>query len=400
MRHSTLTILLFLSIFQTVEKGSGQNNTASAAENTKLGNIRIANIPVNGLTPQQARQRLLQKLEPRLKNRIALSNGKKTVQRRRSELGIVSDVEGMVAQAKSAQGKQAIPLHWKVDRVAFQRVLRKLSPALNIPGKNARIVERGGSVRVTPSASPRVVDVGTSTQKLADLIEKKPAVTTLKVVLAKKPPKVTADMLKGITGRLSRFETKFNADNQKRVHNMGLALKSINETVLSPGKVFSLNQTVGERTQQRGYRTAMVFENKERVPGIGGGVSQVTGTLFNAVLLAGLPIVEYGAHSRPVPYLPVGRDATLAWNLLDLKFKNNTNAPVFIDFRLSGNRLIATLYGKRVPGQQVTLKVNKQKPDSTHVKTELYRTIKHSGKVVAKERIGRADYNWKPENPD
>jgi vancomycin resistance protein YoaR len=137
------------------------------------------------------------------------------------------------------------------------------------------------------------------------------------------------------------------------------------------------------------------------VPGIGGGVSQVTGNLFNAALLAGLPIQEYRAHSKPVLYLPPGRDATLAWNAIDLKFKNTTGAPLSIACQISGNRLTTTLYGKRsAPGRRIVLKVQSQKPEKDRLITVLYRTVKQKGKVLRKERIGRSEYTLQPENAD
>src|SRR5205085_11514409 len=139
---------------------------------------------------------------------------------------------------------------------------------------------------------------------------------------------------------------RFDPGNLKRAHNIQLAVQTVNGTVIPSGQTFSLNQALGKRTQARGYRTAVVFERGKKVPGIGGGVSQVTGTLFNAALLAGLKVREYHNHSRPVPYLPVGRDATLAWGLKDLKFKNNTPAPIKLSYTIKGNRLVASLYGQ------------------------------------------------------
>jgi vancomycin resistance protein YoaR len=401
-RFAAFSILCILSLLSLPNRGAAQEEVEKPE--SKLGNVRIAGISVRGLTPKQARQLLMQKLEPRRKARLTLTDGKKTLTRRRLDLGIRPDVEGMVARAKAARNTGttvAIPLRWKADRPVFQRALRKLAPAFQYPGKNARIVERRGSVRVVPAVSQRVVDVGASTQRLANLIENKASARMLRLVVRKKPPQVTAEKLKGITGQLSRFTTYFNPTKTKRVHNIRLAVRSIHGRILPPGHVFSLNDTVGERTQQRGYRTAPVIERGKVVPGIGGGVSQVTATLFNAALLAGLPIEEYHAHSKPVLYLPPGRDATVAWNARDLKFKNTTHGPLYLDYRVSGNRLTATLYGKRPPsGRRIVLKVNAKRLAPEHIKTELYRIVKQSGKIVRKERIGASDYNWKPDASD
>lgn len=394
----TLSVCLFPLFVLPVWSGA---QTESEEAESRLGKVKIAGIAVGGLTPKQARQFLMQKLESRRKTRLTLTDGRKTLTRRRLDLGIIPDVNGMVARAKTIQGKAAVPLAWKVDRAAFQGVLRKLAPAFNTPAKNARIAEKGGRVRVIPAASGRAVDVGASAQRLADLVEKKATARTLRLIVRKKTARVTAQALQGITGRLGQFSTYFNADRAKRVKNIRLAVRSIHGIVLPPGQVFSLNKTVGERTQQRGYRTAQVIEQGKVVPGIGGGVSQVTGTLFNAALLAGLLVEEYHPHSKPVAYLPPGRDATVAWNASDLKFKNTTGKPLYIDYRISGNKLTATLYGKRpAPGRRIALKVNAKRLAPQHIITELYRIIKQSGKVVRKERVGRADYHWQPETAD
>lgn len=372
-------------------------------ENQSLGNVKIAGVSVRGLTPQQARQRLAVRLQPRLKTKVTFTDGIKTVSRRRLDLGIQPDVQGMVAHAKSVPpraGKSGtVPLRWTVNRIALQRALRRVAPKFAFPGRNPRLVEQRGRLRILPPASSRAIDVGTSAQRLANLLEQKPDARLLRLAITKKPPGVTTADLKGITGRLSRFTTYFNNTKSrvKRVHNMRLAASRIDGTLLPPGKSLSLNQAIGERTQQHGFRTAPVFENRMVVPGIGGGVSQVTGTLFNAALLAGLSIEEYVPHSMPVPYLPPGRDATLAWDQNDLKIKNTTGAPVYIAYHLSGNRLTATVYGKKPPaGRRVTLKVNKKSLGKQRLSTELYRIIKQNGKVIRKERIGRAVYALKP----
>ena len=213
-------------------------------------------------------------------------------------------------------------------------------------------------------------------------------------------PAESAAQRRVASGRLSSFVTRFNSGNVKRTHNIRVALKSLNKVVIKPGETFSLNERLGRRTQARGYRTAVVFEDGRKVPGIGGGVSQVTGTLFNAALLAGLPIVEFHAHSRPVPYLPVGRDATLAYGAKDLRFKNNTTAPLRLSYRIRGSRLIARFYGLKRRGKQVRVTVNARKVAKNHIVAKLYRRFKQDGKVIRTELVGTSVYRWKPEVVD
>ncbi len=200
--------------------------------------------------------------------------------------------------------------------------------------------------------------------------------------------------------RLVAFSTVFNPKKAKRTLNMRLAIRAINGKVIPSGGVFSLNGAVGERTQARGYRTAIIFKNRKKVFDLGGGVSQVTGALFNAAVLAGLPIVQYRTHTRPVHYLPIGRDATVSWGHFDMKFRNNTSAPLRIRYTIRGDRITASLFGKKTPGQKVSLAVRQQKVGPNHIQAQLYRTFRRNGRVVKKELVGRSDYNWKDETPD
>lgn len=306
----------------------------------------------------------------------------------------------MIGRARA--GQKYVPLSFDVDAHALRAALRRIAPRFAIAGRDARILEISGqgAVKIVPDQPARWVDVAGSAHHLAQALKKNPAVRTVHLMVKEAPRKLRAGHFRGITGRLSRFTTSFNPGNAKRAHNLRLATRSINGTILQPGQVFSLNKVVGERTQARGYRTAIVFKHGYKAAGIGAGVSQVTGTLFNAALLAGLPIVEYRTHSRPVQYLPIGRDATVAWGSFDMKFKNNTSAPIYISYKTSGDRAIATLYGKKIPGQQVNITVRSQRKGPRRIIAQLYRTIRRNGKIVKKEKVGSSYYNWKVENWD
>ncbi|MCR6545526.1 VanW family protein [Dehalobacterium formicoaceticum] len=144
--------------------------------------------------------------------------------------------------------------------------------------------------------------------------------------------------------KIGSFSTNFNASDKERTQNLKLAAQAIHNIELSPGKRFSFNETVGPRTPQRGYEKAGVFVNKELVDGYGGGICQVSSTLYNAVQNAGLSIVERHSHSLPVSYVPKGKDATVSYGALDFKFKNNLETPVSLKTRVEGNKLTIEVY--------------------------------------------------------
>ncbi|MFS0879651.1 hypothetical protein CHH83_09810 [Bacillus sp. 7586-K] len=149
--------------------------------------------------------------------------------------------------------------------------------------------------------------------------------------IEEKAPNVTQETVKGIDEVvIGSYKTTFNASIKGRTHNIALSAGAINQIVLGPGDRFYYNLVVGERTPERGYQKAMEIVDKEFVEGIGGGICQTSSTLYNAVMNAGLEVIEVHSHSRSVGYVPTGKDATVSWNGPDFKFINNKDYPVMI----------------------------------------------------------------------
>lgn len=144
----------------------------------------------------------------------------------------------------------------------------------------------------------------------------------------------------------SEFYTSYSSSTDERKANIKLAARSLNNVMVDVGGEFSFNLTVGERTVKRGYKTAKIIVNGEFVDGVGGGVCQVSSTLYNAVLLAGLKITEYHPHSLPVSYVSPSFDAMVNSGSADLKFVNNTYNPIIINTVADGSRLTVKIYGE------------------------------------------------------
>ena len=171
--------------------------------------------------------------------------------------------------------------------------------------------------------------------------------TSKKIKLPKKNtfPKVDSELLSEIkSNELESYQTHFKKSNKERTINIRLAVKAINNHVVFPYEEFSFNNVVGERTKERGYKKAPVIVKGELAEDIGGGICQVSSTLFNAVNLKGIEIVERYSHSRSVPYVPPGKDATVSWWGPDFVFKNNYSHPVLIRAKTEGGKVIVTLY--------------------------------------------------------
>ncbi|SFJ53901.1 Vancomycin resistance protein YoaR, contains peptidoglycan-binding and VanW domains [Halobacillus dabanensis] len=158
-------------------------------------------------------------------------------------------------------------------------------------------------------------------------------------------PQVDAELLEEIrTQQIGNYLTYYKKSNKGRTTNISLATESINNHVVFPGEVFSFNKVVGKRTKEKGYVRAPVIVRGELEDGIGGGICQVSSTLFNAADNAGLKIVERYSHSRKVPYVPPGRDATVSWYGPDFTFKNEFNTPVLIQAKSVNGMVIVQIY--------------------------------------------------------
>jgi vancomycin resistance protein YoaR len=142
---------------------------------------------------------------------------------------------------------------------------------------------------------------------------------------------------------LQKFTTEFSPDAANRNHNITLAAKAINGVAVRPGEVFSYNETVGPTSKARGYKLSQIFKNGRKLKGYGGGVCQVSSTLYNAVDAAGMQIVERHPHSRKVSYVPPGRDAATSYGSSDFKFKNTQPYPIVIEAATTASSVTVTI---------------------------------------------------------
>jgi len=113
-----------------------------------------------------------------------------------------------------------------------------------------------------------------------------------------------------------------------------------------PGETFSFNQVVGERTEQRGYQSGPVIVGNQVESGLGGGICQVSSTLYNTILLGNINATERMHHTMPSSYVPLGMDATVDWGNIDYKFRNNLQSPVYIEAYTSNGNVVFNLYSK------------------------------------------------------
>jgi len=144
---------------------------------------------------------------------------------------------------------------------------------------------------------------------------------------------------------LGECTTKFTAKPKSRNENIRLAAKSLKGVVVQPGETFSYNDTIGPTTKANGYQRAQIFVSGKKSYGYGGGVCQVSSTLFNAAENAGMEIVERHKHSLPVTYVPKGKDAATSHGSVDFRFKNTQSYPVMIESGVSDTSVTIKIVG-------------------------------------------------------
>lgn len=191
-------------------------------------------------------------------------------------------------------------------------------------------------------------------------------------------PKLTREEVLKATKKQSSFSTYYGHSSIDRKSNIKLACKALHGYEIKPGQIFSFNEAIGKRCPENGYKEANIIKDGQFVKGVGGGVCQVSTTLYNALLLANIRPIEVHKHSLPVSYVKPGLDAMVSWSTADLKFKNTTNLPIFITSHFNDSNLTFCIYGNT-------------KDNNTKIKTvsQIIKTIPHKGDKILPDVEGK-----------
>ncbi|MFB9329258.1 VanW family protein [Paenibacillus aurantiacus] len=223
----------------------------------------------------------------------------------------------------------------------MDQLIAKLAKRAYVPPTNAYIADNG---RVVPERKGLRLDERAFTAQFYRYFYGAGA-AFVEAPLRPVAARVDSELLAEIRRRpIGYYVTYFNARNHNRAHNIALAAQAINNTVVFPGEKFSFNQVVGRRTKAKGYLEAPIIVRGELSEGVGGGICQVSSTLFNATDRAGLEIKARYSHSRSVPYVRPGRDATVSWGGPDFVFRNPYNQPILIRSNAVHGKIFVVLY--------------------------------------------------------
>ncbi|MDU4961385.1 MAG: VanW family protein [Sporomusaceae bacterium] len=309
---------------------------------------------------------------------------------------------------------QQLPLQLSLNEEKLDVIIAGWKQQLDQPPTNATLSLATGGI-VPESKGRRLLDSDLKQLLLQAFC--RDGDLRLAMPLTDVEPSVTADSLRraGIVVMQSIFSTRFNTGDVKRSVNVKLAADKINSQILQPGEVFSFNEIVGPRDTASGFQEALEFFDGELVPGIGGGICQVSSTVYNAVLLANLDIKERLNHGKPLSYIGLGRDATVAYGIIDFKFVNSSDSPIMLRTEVKGDTIYAAVFGREKLKETVEITVSDQKEippaivkksdphlpfgtikaeneGSPGYELKVYRLIHKDGKLVKREFLSKDQY--------
>ena len=254
------------------------------------------------------------------------------------------------------------------------------------------------------------IDLAISVDEIKDMLkeEKDEYIVPLKIT----EPTVTVASFgdKAFTDKLSTFSTNYDASNINRNNNLVLASEKLDGVIVNPGEEFSYNKTIGERTISAGFKEAKAYANGDVVLDVGGGICQLSSTLYNAVLLSNLDVIERHSHYFKTAYVSAGRDATVSWGTVDFKFKNTRKYPIKIQASAGDGVVNVSLFGiKQEDDLTVVIDSKETSVIERKVETvnsgeatregedgctsETYKTLLKNGIIVSKTLVSRDTYN-------
>ncbi len=436
-RARRTTAVLLTSLLAVGAAAAGVAVAARASGQTDpsqiVPGVRVADVAVGGLTADEAKEKIRVWARTQSGKAITLEapqSGRKwniTL----ADAGGHFDTDGSLSKALAVgkdeswwdrvvygQRERAITIQptFHLSETALEKQIERIGKIVHVSPKNARgkIGENGMIEVVAPEQ--KGVRLDTEATKAAVL---KSGPESLReggkatLVVAEEAPAVTSDMLLQVqhplvaldpeysSTRDHLFTTHYGSSSYNRRHNIELATSHINGKILAPGETFSYNDTVGPRTPRLGFLDAPTYQDGQVVPGPGGGICQVSTTLYNAVLRApGITVVERSHHSMPVHYVPAGCDATVSYGSIDFKFRNDTKGPVLVAAKTRNGALSFGLYGVEPPTEkQVRVIAGSRRYGGNGFSVSTLRRVVAADGTVRSESLGSDSYRLMGSTP-
>ncbi len=367
-KNILLGIIILLTIVLIITIVSGLMLLKVKAENNKMlnspniyNNIFIQGVNVSNMSKEEAKKQID---NITLDEKITLTYGDKQYILNKEEFGVTLNKEDALENAYSIgrigsekdrikkikylqENSEKVSIDKNIKEDIAKSKLEEICKDINIEAKNASLKKENDTFVVIDGNNGIKVDFEKTYKSLIDKLILD-GDSNLEIIAIETEPQYKAQDLNKIQDKLGSFSTKYTnkgGTDNNRIINMKVASERINGTILYPGEVFSTNKKFGSTTKANGYKPAPTIINGKFVDEYGGGVCQVSSTLYNAVLYSELDVVERQNHSLKVGYLDYGYDATLAGDYIDFKFKNSTNYPIYVESYITDNQVICNIYG-------------------------------------------------------
>lgn len=376
-----MMVSLLLMTIPCIAAAQNKKKTDTAAQG-----IYIEDIDIKGMTAKEIKKAVNQYVKEFTDKKITLSMDDNTSEVTVKDLGYYWSNKEIVNEAiayansgnvikrykdgKDIENKNIkFEVEFSIDNDKMKEAINASCGKYNIPHTNAALVKNGDSFSITESAIGRKIAVKKSVEGLSEFLLKqwnKEDASFALTVVDDKPTSVEEDCAK-VTDILGTYSTHFTKDDYNRNMNMRNGINLINGTMVYPGETFSANALLEPWTADNGWYGAGTYVNGKVEVSLGGGICQVSSTLYNAVLLAELDVVERSPHSMSVGYVPLAADAALAGTYKDLKFANNTDVPLYVEgiYDPEGT-LTFNIYGKETREAGRTVKYVSETLSSTY----------------------------------
>lgn len=393
MKKYKLIAILLIGIFFL---GSINLVQAISREGKINKNVYINGIDLSHLYKFEAISKIKERIN--LNNEISLKYNDKEYKLKLNDIGVNYNIDETVNLAYLVgRDKDFISnIKTKIDLASGEKKLIKLNYTYDEDKLNSYINQINSEIKVEPlNANIRLVDGKLIYEKesyglnideenlkksilnnIENIYSKEIIINTTKLT-----PKYLYDELSTIDAELGNYETIFNENIKNRVNNIKIASNAINNIIVNPGDEFSFNEHMQNCYEKNFFEKAPIIVNGKLEEGLGGGICQVSSTLYNAVLYAGLEITKINNHSIPSSYINKGRDATVSHGNLDFRFKNNSDTPIVIFSSVHNNKVKTTIYGKYKNKKNIEIFTDIVEciPNKTEIKksNELYKGEKH-----------------------
>jgi vancomycin resistance protein YoaR len=404
------------------------------SEGRILPGVKVGGVRLGGMKAQKGTEIFVNEVKGFAEKKVVLVYKKRQLNLVLNSIGIKLDVPESIVKAYQAGRTgpfwRQMVSRWKIyrhgynlrpvfnnNRTSLNSFFHLLEAGIAIePIRSVVGINREGAITYSKSRTGIVIDQEKLTEKMEDAVLQKTD-TVIEIPIKKVVPPLTENDIKrwGMDQVLGIYTTKYEVGHKERVNNLMLANSAINNVIVYPGQQFSFNTWVGPRVTEAGYQEAPVVFMGKLIPGVGGGICQVSSTLYNAALLANLKIIQRLNHSIPSSYIPLARDATVVYDGVDLIIENNYDNPILLVSNVTPPYLTVAVLGRKTDWKSVAVETKivdtypyktrfindpllttgtpkKMREGRKGYKVELWRTIEFLDGSVKKELVNTSIY--------